>query len=119
MEKGCRRAGPDPVRPTRFVDTADRRALRTASSYKNQRAHPSEPLLAAKQQLGIEAARPQRGTAMDEAASVLSGIETAVHVPAGLEHRDRLRGHHDLGAIAGVSSGVCVARLDPEHAKAA
>src|SRR3954447_2697803 len=49
----------------------------------------------------------------------LAGIEAAVHVPAGLEHRNRLLRDRDLGAIARVSSGARVTPLDPEHAKAA
>ena len=56
---------------------------------------------------------------MDEEASVLGGIEPAVHVPARLEGRDHLFGDRDFGAIARVSPGACVAHLDREDSEAA
>ena len=68
-------------------------------------------------------ARGRRGLRKEQSdgrrASVLSGIEPAVHVPAGLKHRERFLGDRDLGAIARVSSGARLAPLDPEHTKAA
>ena len=51
--------------------------------------------------------------------SALGGVEPAVHVAAGLERRNHLLGHRDLGTIARVSSGARLARLDREHAKVA
>src|SRR4051794_28027763 len=90
----------------------------TDSSYKNQRAHTSEPLLAAGQQQRAEAARPQNDKAMDE-ASALTGIEPAVHVPAGLEGGKHLLGDRDLAAIARVSSGAGPALLDREYPEVA
>ena len=67
----------------------------------------------------VQGRRRRRDKAVDEETSVLSGIEPAVHVPARFESRDHLLGHRDLGAIARVSSGAGVARLDREHAKVA
>src|SRR3954454_15236690 len=92
--------------------------LPTASSYKNQRAHSSEPSLAVRQRQRAEATRLQKGQ-NDRGASIFGGIEPAVHVAARLEGRDHLHGNRDLGAIARISSGACVARLDREHTKAA
>ena len=61
----------------------------------------------------------KRDKAVNEKASVLTRIEPAVHIAAGLKGREHLLGDWDLAAVARVSSGARLARLDPEHTKAA
>src|SRR5215218_8096366 len=119
MEKGCRRAGPDPVRPTRIVTPwpegfFPQRAVTKISVW----ASHNRPLLPDSSK-GLRSRDLRRNQAADKKASVLDEIEPMMHVPAGLEGRDYLRGHRDLGAIARISPSACVTRLNPEHAKAA
>jgi len=105
MEKGCRRAGPAPVRPTRFVGTAGKGLFSRATVTKISVHVRSEPLFAARQQQRAKAARAQKGKAMDK-ASVLSGVERAVHVSTCLEDREHLLGYRDLAAIARTGQAV-------------
>src|SRR4051812_21285848 len=84
MEKGCRKAGPDRIRLTRIVDAAGRRISLTNSSYKNSAYARQNGSLLPDNSREDKAARPQNDKAIDK-ASVLGGIEPAVHVPARLE----------------------------------
>src|SRR3954447_7925243 len=63
--------------------------------------------------------RDLTGFCQDQEPLCLAWVEAAVHVAAGLEGRNDLFGHRDLGAIARVSSHARVPLLDREHAKAA
>src|SRR3954451_20900729 len=63
--------------------------------------------------------RDLTGFCQDQEPLCLAWVEAAVHVAAGLEGRNDLFGHRDLGAIARVSSRARVPLLDREHAKAA
>ena len=112
MEKGCRRAGPAPVRPTRFVTPRTEGPLPTGRAVTkiSVRTRQNRSLLPDSSR-GLRPRGLRRDKAMDEEASVLSGIEPMLHVSARLEGGDHLLGHRDLAAVARISSGACVARL--------
>src|SRR5215210_4522354 len=119
MEKGCRRAGTAPVKPTRVVTLRTDEPLPRAEVTKISVRTRQNGSLLPDSSRGLRPHGLRRNKAVDEEASVLGGIEPAVHVPARLEGRDHLFGDRDFGAIARVSPGAGVARPDPEHAKAA
>src|SRR3954468_5717743 len=113
MEKGCQRAGPASVRPTRSVTPRTEGLFPQRAVTKISVRTRQNGSLLPDSSRGLRPHGLRRNKAVDEEASVLGGIEPAVHVPARLEGRDHLFGDRDFGAIARVSPGAGVARPDP------
>src|SRR4051794_41684149 len=61
--------------------------------------------------------RDLTGFCQDQEPLCLAWVEAAVHVAAGLEGRNDLFGHRDLGAMRGVSSRRAVPLFTPETPK--
>src|SRR4051794_11983837 len=95
MEKGCRRAGPAPVRPTRVVTQRIEGLFpqRTVTKISVWACH-NRPLLPDSNR-GIRPCGLRRNKAADKEVSILGGIEPAVHVPARFESGEYLLTHRD------------------------
>src|SRR3954465_6402999 len=118
MEKGCRRAGPVRVRPMRFVvQLAEGSFLQVAVTKTSVRARQNRSLLPEGSRR-VRQCSTRKGRVAGEESLSLARVEPTVHVPARLERRDHLLGHRDLLAVAWVSPGARLARLDRENSEA-